>query len=552
MREPEGPAHRIRYRGKEMMNCMNLEMQHEVVVVFHISSKQLKKVTCLKEHENLIMSFVADRSIDRLIDQQFKPLKSSLFLLSEDRQTQALSGGKISSFLPLRLVPCYREHPCHIIPFIRMESWSQISGSVKTSGRRIPKNELWSRWAVLAYQMEYAENNMGNPLLQSLFQCSGKVGSLEQVLLIAELMNSNWSLKKQTLEECMCGRNRFLQGLGEKQDVLWGKCEFLLWQEKAKGQNTRKRVLRQLVHATHPLPTHNPSPLLHAKAPRNSTASSFDMSVVLPFIHRIQLSLFGPALHLFLPASSSGTEEGEWLLFALLHWSLTDVEDLYSVKWSTALSSSANHSLCVSPIPSKPCPGRARSRPPGAGSAVHGPRPFVQALGIPPAAESWVSSTRAKGERHTRHTAVRHTQETPCRDVRRSVKGLYILRCLRKIEQKTVFQNPEGNANRDCTSTWFGLNGMLPGTGIITKTRASERLTAKIWFCNTAIKTLLFGQYSEQMFDLVDHGSYEDHISITDQVPTNAQHADCCLSECSKSFIGDALALPFTFYKPEK
>lgn len=33
----------------------------------------------------------------------------------------------------------------------------------------------------------------------------------------------------------MCGRNRFLQGLGEKQDVLWGKCEFLLWQEKAKG-----------------------------------------------------------------------------------------------------------------------------------------------------------------------------------------------------------------------------------------------------------------------------------------------------------------------------
>lgn len=54
-------------------------------------------------------------------------------------------------------------------------------------------------------------------------------------MLIAELTNSNWSLKKQTLEECMCGRNRFLQGLGEKQDVLWGKCEFLLWQEKAKG-----------------------------------------------------------------------------------------------------------------------------------------------------------------------------------------------------------------------------------------------------------------------------------------------------------------------------
>lgn len=93
------------------------------------------------------------------------------------------------------------------------------------------------------------------------------------------------------------------------------------------------------------------NPYIHTTLIFNS--HSFDMSVVLHSIHRIQLSLFGPALHLFLPASFSGTGEGEWLLFALLHWSLTDVEDLYSVRWSTALSSSANHSLCVSPIPSK-------------------------------------------------------------------------------------------------------------------------------------------------------------------------------------------------------
>lgn len=63
---------------------------------------------------------------------------------------------------------------------------------------------------------------------------------MKQVLLIAELTNFKWSLKKQTLEKCMCGRNRFLQGLREKQDVLWGKCEFLLRQEKVKGQHNEE------------------------------------------------------------------------------------------------------------------------------------------------------------------------------------------------------------------------------------------------------------------------------------------------------------------------
>lgn len=48
----------------------------------------------------------------------------------------------------------------------------------------------------------------------------------------------------------------------------------------------------------------------------------------------------------------------------------------------------------------QPCAGHSHilaERGPG----HHGPRPFVQALGIPPAAESWVSSTRAKGEQHS-------------------------------------------------------------------------------------------------------------------------------------------------------
>lgn len=54
-------------------------------------------------------------------------------LQSKDRQAQASLSGWIFSFLPLTRVPCYHEHPCHIIPFISTESQSQIPNSEVSS-----------------------------------------------------------------------------------------------------------------------------------------------------------------------------------------------------------------------------------------------------------------------------------------------------------------------------------------------------------------------------------------------------------------------------------
>lgn len=65
-------------------------------------------------------------------------------------------------------------------------------------------------------------------------------GGLKQILLITEFMNFNWSLKKLTLEEGMWSRSNFLQGLWERKFFLWGKREFLSWQEKVKGQDSRE------------------------------------------------------------------------------------------------------------------------------------------------------------------------------------------------------------------------------------------------------------------------------------------------------------------------
>lgn len=43
----------------------------------------------------------------------------------------------------------------------------------------------------------------------------------------------------------------------------------------------------------------------------------------------------------------------------------------------------------------------------------------------------------------------------------------------------------------------------------------------------------------------------EDHISLTDQMPTNTPRADCFLSVWSEPFIKEALALLLPFYKSQ-